>query len=356
MTCIATNTVLEPQPMDSAAFPVLLADIGGTNTRFRVLDAPGMPLRAFPTFPTADYPTLEKAVCAVVLGAGTAPKRAIVAAAGPIKADGLDLTNAHWVIRPAPFLATTGIEKLVLLNDFEAQALALPALGAGDVTAIGPVSQTRDHTRAVIGPGTGLGVGTLVRAGGVWVPVAGEGGHVDFGPRTEREAAVRHHLDAIDGRISAEQVLCGAGLVNLYRAICLAEGAEPLFQDPSTVSTAALVDWERGNATHAPLSHAQEALDLFCTGLGRVAGDLALTTYAAGGVYLGGGITLKILPFLQSSGFRAAFEDKAPHRAFMESVATLAITADLPALAGLSAYAQNPTAYSLDVHDRTWTV
>ncbi len=340
--------------MDSAAFPVLLADIGGTNTRFRVLDAPGTPLRAFPTFATADYPTLEKAVCDVVLGEGATPKRAVVAAAGPILADGLDLTNAHWVIRPAPFLTMTGICELVLLNDFEAQALALPALGKDDVTPIGTVSRTRDHTRAVIGPGTGLGVGTLVRAGGVWVPVAGEGGHIDLGPRTEREAAIWQHLDAIDGRISAEQVLCGDGLVNLYRAICLTDGADQLFHDPSSVSTAALADWERGDASHAPQSHAQEALDLFCTGLGRVAGDLALTTYAAGGVYLGGGITTKILPFLHASGFRAAFEDKAPHRAFMESVATLAITADLPALAGLAAYAENPTAYSLDIHDRTW--
>ncbi len=337
--------------MDNTAFPVLLADIGGTNTRFRLLDAPGEPLRAFETFATADYPTLEKAVCDVVLGDGTAPRRAIVAAAGPILADGLDLTNAHWVIRPEPFLNATGIRELVLLNDFEAQALALPALGEADVTAIGDVSTTRDHTRAVIGPGTGLGVGTLVRAGGMWVPVAGEGGHVDLGPRTPREAAIWPHLAAIDGRISAEQVLCGDGLVNLYRAICLTDSAEPLFHEAATVSTAALADWERGNA-----SHAREALDLFCTGLGRVAGDLALTTYAAGGVYLGGGITTKILPFLCASGFRAAFEDKAPHRAFMESVATLAITADLPALAGLAAYAENPAAYSLDIHDRTWTL
>ncbi len=336
-------------PISNDLFPVLLADIGGTNTRFRVLDAPGEPLRVFPTVATANFATLENAVCDVVLGHGPAPARAIVAAAGPILADGLDLTNAHWVIRPAPFLAATGIGELVLLNDFEAQALALPALGDGDVTAIGPVSQSRDHTRAVIGPGTGLGVGTLVRAGGVWVPVAGEGGHVDLGPRTEREAAIWHHLDRIDGRISAEQVLCGDGLVNLYRAICLTDGADPLFHEAATISTAALADWERGEP-----SHAREALDLFCTGLGRVAGDLALTTYAAGGVYLGGGITTHILPFLRESGFRAAFEDKAPHRAFMESVATLAITADLPALAGLAAYAENASAYSLDIHDRTW--
>ena len=196
-----------------------------------------------------------------------------------------------------------------------------------------------------MGPGTGLGVGMLVRAGGKWIPVPGEGGHVDLGPRNAREVEIWQHLETIGGRISAEQAVCGDGLVNLYRACCKVEGKEPALNSPADISVAAMESTD---------AQAQEALSLFCTTLGRVAGDLALTAMAKGGVYIGGGIAQKILPFLQASNFRSNFEDKAPHQAVMSDISTFVITHPLPALLGLAAFANAPESYLVDLSYRHW--
>lgn len=338
--------------MSETAFPVLLADIGGTNARFRVLESGAGDARVFDTVPVADYATIEDAILSVVIAQmDEPPARAVIAAAGPIRVDGMDFTNSAWEVRPKAFLARTGIATLQLVNDFEAQALALPVLDGDDIEAIGPHFAPRnDRTKAVIGPGTGLGVGTLVHAGNLWVPVPGEGGHVDLGPRSEREEAIWTHLERAEGRVSGEQILSGDGLVNLYNAVCAADGREAMLHGASAVSTAALSARERGED-----SEARATLDLFCILLGRVAGDLALTTFAQGGVYLAGGITARILPFLRDGGFRDAFEDKAPHRALMADIATFAITAPLPALEGLEALARNAATYRVDLERRTWT-
>ena len=171
------------------------------------------------------------------------------------------------------------------------------------VCQLGDVLPPNDDpmTKAVLGPGTGLGVGLLVRAGGTagfqW---AGEGGHVDLGPRNEREVEVWKHLVPLDGRISGEQVLCGDGLVNVYRACCATDGVEPEYDQAADISVA-------GNASCAGTKQGMDSLTpklsrrfrcSACT-LGRIAGDLALTSMARGGVYIGGGIAQKILPFLK---------------------------------------------------------
>jgi glucokinase len=333
-------------------FPVLLADIGGTNARFRVLEDPQTEARIFETVAVQDFDTIEEAINGVVIAAGGArPRRAIIAAAGPIRADGMDFTNSPWEVRPEPFLKKTGIEALTLVNDFAAQALALPVLADEDLVRIGGGEVMDGRTKVVLGPGTGLGVGQLVRADGTWVPVPGEGGHVDLGPRTDWEAAIWEHLDRVDGRVSAEQVLSGRGLVNLYRAVCKADDTPPLFHDPSHVTTAALAAHERREEDHTTLT-----VQLFATCLGRVAGDMALTAYAQGGVYLAGGIPTRILPFLTEGPFRQSFEDKAPHGNLLRNIATMVIKADLPALCGLAALAREPDSYAIDLARRTWTV
>lgn len=335
----------------SIAFPVLIGDIGGTNARFQLIESASANPVSFDTVKTAAFETIEDAIQSAVLDqTSLLPKTAILAAAGPITADGLDLTNCHWNIKPKDFLMLEPFQHLLLMNDFEAQALSLPYLKDADidhVSGANTLQSLADRTKAVIGPGTGLGVGLLVRAGEKWIPVAGEGGHVDLGPRSAREQHIWSHLETVEGRISAEQVVCGDGLVNLYNACCQADDVPIQEKTAAEISAAAL---ERNN------KQAEEALSLFCLCLGRVAGDLALTSMARGGVYIGGGIAQKILPFLKHSAFRDAFDDKAPHKNLMSAIATLVITHELPALVGLAAYACAPDNFAIDLDHRHWSV
>ena len=150
----------------------------------------------------------------------------------------------------------------------------------------------------------------------------GEGGHVAFGPELADEFALWPHLEQGTGRISAETILAGGGLVRLYHAICIADGTEPVLNSPQTLTEAALAGSDAA---------AERTIALYCRMLGRLAGDLALTFMATGGIFIGGGIAPKILPALQSGGFRKAFEDKAPHQAVMATIPTFVITADRPA-------------------------
>ncbi len=333
------------QPTTGHPCPTLIGDIGGTNARFQIVEEDGNTLR-FDPVRTADFVSAEEAISQAVLSkVDQVPQTAILAAAGPIKSDGLDLTNANWTINAARFLDAGPWQELVLMNDFEAQALALPFLGDDDVEQIGKARPANVRNKVAVGPGTGLGVGTLVHADGKWIAVAGEGGHVDMGPRNAREASIWEHLETIEGRISAEQALSGFGLQNLYRACCLAGGTDTKLTTAADVSKAAIEDTD---------SSAKEALGLFCTLLGRVAGDMALTNMARGGVYIAGGIGRQILPFLQKSGFRAAFDDKAPHGELMRSISTVVVTHPLPALVGLAGYARNPADFLIDLDHRRW--
>ncbi|MEM8748665.1 MAG: glucokinase [Pseudomonadota bacterium] len=342
-------------------FPVLVGDIGGTNARFRVLGRADDGQPAFEvTVKTADHATPMDAINAAVLpNVEQKPVSAILAAAGPITSNGVNLTNTHWEICPDDLVKNGPFHSLMLMNDFEAQALSLPYLNEDDLVSLSPRdtmadgtsgyasdAQSRNLTKAVLGPGTGLGVGLLVAASGAWVPVSGEGGHVDLGPRSDAERKIWDHLETIEGRISGEQILSGDGLRNAYAACARASGVQPATDDPAIISARAL---DGSDAI------AVQALHLFCTCLGRIAGDLALTSMARGGVYIAGGIGQKIAPFLAQSGFRAAFEDKAPHTALMRSIPTYLVMHAMPALVGLSAYARNPADFVVSQSGRRWT-
>ena len=331
---------------DHQPFPILIGDIGGTNARFWILlDAYAEP-KPFPDLLTADFPSIEDAIQQGVLDkTSVQPRSAILAVAGPIHAQEVQLTNCHWVIRPGEMRTNLGLEDIVIINDFEAQALAVAALSDDYRETIGTTGAVAPASRVVLGPGTGLGVAGLVHVQRRWIPVSGEGGHVDLGPRSERDFAVFPHLDRIEGRISAEQVLCGRGLVNLYKAVCAADDLKPVHKTPADITTAGLAHTDAASA---------ETLSLFATYLGRVAGDLALTFMARGGVYLAGGISQKILPALKLPEFRAAFEDKAPHSELMRSIPTFVVTHPQAALAGLAAYARTPTNFGVATENRRW--
>ncbi|UIK05738.1 glucokinase [Neorhizobium galegae] len=331
---------------DKLPFPILIGDIGGTNARFSILlDADAEP-KPFPNVRTADYPTIDDAIQKIVLDRSSVqPRSAILAIAGPIDGDEIDLTNCDWVVRPKGMIADLGFEDVLVVNDFEAQALAVATMPDEYRETLGPNNEPHMASRVVLGPGTGLGVAGLVYARHMWFPVPGEGGHVDVGPRSERDFEIFPHLKRIEGRVSAEEILSGRGVVNIYQAVCAADGLQPAFSDPADVTAHGL------NGTN---SQAVETLSLFATYLGRVAGDMALIFMARGGVYLAGGISQKIVPALKGPQFRAAFEDKAPHTELMGTIPTFVVTHPQAALAGLASFAQAPSAYGISTDGRRW--
>ncbi|KQT64214.1 MULTISPECIES: glucokinase [unclassified Aureimonas] len=339
------------QTLDSTQalkFPILIGDIGGTNARFAILiDAFADP-KSFPIVQTADFATIDEAIQFSVLDkTSVQPKSAVLAVAGPVDGNEIHLTNCPWVLRPMKMLETLGLGEIIVLNDFEAQALAVSSLPNASRQKIGGGTAVEGASRVVVGPGTGLGVAGLVRARKMWIPVAGEGGHIDLGPRTDRDRAIWPHLRTIEGRVSAEEVLSGRGLVNVYDAVCRAEGAEPVFTTPAEVTDAAIGKKD---------VHAGEAVDLFATYLGRVAGDLGLIFMARGGVYIAGGIFQRIIPILRQAEMREAFEDKAPHRALLRDMPLYVITEPLAALAGLATFARTPRFFGIETTGRRWTV
>ena len=331
---------------DHFPFPILIGDIGGTNARFSLLaDAASEP-KDVTIVQTANYPTIDAAIQDSVLSkALVKPRSTIRAVAGPINGDEIPLTNCPWIVRPTDMIANLGFEDVMVINDFEAQALAVATLDDDNQVQVGRGEAKPSHSKVVLGPGTGLGVAGLVHALDAWIPVPGEGGHVDLGPRSARDFEIFPHIERIEGRVSAEQILCGRGLLGLYTAICITDGVTPSLATPADVSTQGLSGED---------SQAAEAISLFAIYLGRVAGDMAVVFNAKGGVYLAGGISQKILPALQRPEFRDAFEDKAPHRVMMSHIPTFVVTHPLAALSGLSAFARMPASFGVSTDGRRW--
>ncbi|MBX3532607.1 MAG: glucokinase [Rhizobiaceae bacterium] len=330
-----------------APFPILIGDIGGTNARFSILTDAGSAPVDFDNVRTADHANIDDAIEAGIYGATKLrPRSTVLALAAPIEGDEIELTNCPWVVRPRDLHKRLGIGDVTLLNDFEAQALATVALGPEHLERIGEGGRPEPTgSRVILGPGTGLGVAGMVHARGIWIPVPGEGGHVDLGPRSERDRRIWPHLEPIEGRISAEQMLCGRGLVNIASAVAISRGENPRFLAPADVTAAGLAGSD---------AVAVEALEIFVTCLGRCAGDMALIFMAQGGVYLSGGIAQKIVPALQKGGFRAAFEDKAPHSALMLQMPVSVLTHPRAALFGLAAYAREPQRFGVGTEGRRW--
>lgn len=327
-------------------FPVLIGDIGGTNARFAVLANRDSGWERLSDVHTADYPTVEDAIEQVVLKSDAPrPKTAILALAGPITGERIGLTNCPWVFEPQKMLPRFGLSSIILLNDFEALSLCLPGLGPADIDPIGGGKALPERPRVVVGPGTGLGAGALIHARGAWIPVPGEGGHIDLGPISDRDFALWPHLEKSFGRFSAETLLCGPGLMRVYRGVAAFHDAEAVHDTPAEVTAAAL-------AGDDPV--AVEALDFFVTHLGHFAGNLAVTFVATGGVYLAGGISAKIAPALHSGRFRRAFVAKEPHRHLMEEMMTAIITKTDPALAGIAAFAREPARFGVELAGKLW--
>ncbi|HMN86312.1 MAG TPA: glucokinase [Bauldia sp.] len=337
---------MQADNLDRVQFPALIGDIGGTNARFALIAAADAPVVHLPTVHTANHATIDDAIRATVLADGALrPKTAILALAGPIAGEEVPLTNCDWVVVPRRLISALGFAEVILLNDFEALSLCLPGLGPGDVEQIGGGAMAPDRARVVVGPGTGLGAAALVHSRGSWIPIPGEGGHIDLAPMTDADMALWPHLEHQDGRIAGETILCGSGMMRLYRGICARDGVATVHGSPAEVTAA---------ATDGSDPRAAETVALFTVYLGRLAGNLALVFSAYGGVYLAGGITEKIAPALRRGAFREAFDNKYPHRRMMERMATAIITRPYAALAGIADFARAPERFGVEMGSRWW--
>lgn len=306
--------------------PDLIADIGGTNARFALLR--GGPAEDVRILRCADHPTMEDAAEAYLSGlpASERPRRAALCVAGPVTGDRFSMMNHIWTFSRAEAERRLGLDRLVLVNDFTAMALSLPHLGPGDRRQVGTGEPAAGHPAAVLGPGSGLGVSGLVPHGGDWIPLAAEGGHVTAPAVTDREAAVLSHLRLRYPHVSAERVVSGMGLQNLYEAVSALDGQEPAVLSPAEISEAAIAGTDPA---------CREALEMFCGILGTVAGNLALTLGARGGVFIAGGIVPRLGDFFDRSAFRARFVEKGRSRPFLEPIPTYVVTHPLPAFLGL---------------------
>lgn len=315
----------------TAARPWLVADIGGTNARFGLIEAPGAAPNQIGKVPSAEHRTLASAAKAYLAGlaAPVQPSAACVAVAGPVTGDRFKLTNQAWDFSIAETKAELGLDYLDLVNDFKALALSLPYLS--EVRQIGGGAPVAGQAMAVAGPGTGLGVGAIVPdTRGHWVPVPGEGGHCDAPLVTQEEASVAAVLRAEQGAVTAECFLSGGGIERLYRSLATARGYQPDPHRTNADITAAAV------AGGDPL--AADTLNMFCALLGSLAGNLAVTFGARGGVFIGGGIVPRFADFFAASKFRERFEARYRMADYAKAIPTYLILADTPALDGAAAW------------------
>ncbi len=323
--------------MTSNASPRLLGDIGGTNARFAWQAQPGAAPSDVASYAGAQHDTLLSAIRHYLAEHGKqAPPDCAIGIANPIVGDRVQMTNHHWSFSISELRQQLGLQRLKVINDFTALALSLPALQPADLRPIGRGAAVPGAPLAVLGPGTGLGVSGLLPAGhGRDMPINGEGGHVTLSACDDREAAVVDHLRHRFGHASAERALSGPGLVNLYDAACTLAGQPVQAMAPSDV-----IDHARAGTD----PHCATALALFCNFLGDVAGNLALTLGARGGVYIGGGIAPRLVEEIRRSAFRERFESKGRFRDYLGAIPTLIIDATIsPALIG--------AARALDVDD-----
>jgi glucokinase len=305
----------------------LIGDIGGTNARFAV--AEDGHCADMHHVAVKDHPTLQGALQAYLatLPPARRPRRAVLAIAGPVAGDAIHLTNSAWSFSITELRRALGLSALIIVNDFAATAFAVPFLPASELEVVGPKLPTLQGPVGVIGPGTGLGVGALLPVDGRWVSLPGEGGHVTMAAVDDEQADLLSRLRRRFDHVSAERLLSGAGLVNLYAVLCERDGVTAAPLAPADVTD---------RAVHGQDAQCTRAFALFCAMLGTAAGDLALTLGARGGIYIAGGILPRFREAFAASAFRVRFEAKGRFRDYLATVPTTLILDDTPALRGLA--------------------
>ncbi len=310
--------------------PTLIADIGGTNARFALALNDGRVTQTR-ILACRDYPDPSAAAQAFLADVQPAvqPTHGAFGVASAVSGDHIDLTNHCWSFSTEATRERIGLSQLRVINDVEAMTLSVPHLGEKDIAHIGSGQAVPGAAIAAVAPGTGLGAAALIpdESRG-WIAVASEAGHASATPVRDREAAILSAVRHRFGNVSVERVVSGPGLVNLYNAICEIDDAkaEPI-ADPAKIA-------HRGRSGECP--HCVEALKTFSALFGTFAGDMALTFCARGGVFIGGGVVLKLGAGFDGAAFRRRFEDKGRFSDYLRAIPTFLITHETPALVGLA--------------------
>lgn len=298
----------------------IVADIGGTNARFAYVEHGRDELLGIEVFPCADFPFLVDAIRTYMQrGDVTLVDKICLAIAGPVEADWIDLPNNHWAFSQEELADALGVA-VEVINDFSAQVLSIDGLDESELQWLGTPRPIGGRVKAVVGPGTGLGVSAMMPSGYI---LPSEAGHVAFAPVDDHEADLLKVLWERYHRVSTERVLSGPGLANLYWANSRLNGHCRELPAPEVTAGA-----------HAEDPYCLRAVIDFYAILASFAGDVALMTGAADGVYLSGGILPRILGLLDEDMFRERFQDKGRFRAFNNSVPLAIVRAEHPGLRG----------------------
>lgn len=310
----------------------LIADIGGTNVRLALSQSDGQ-FTDIKTYKTAGYSSLAEVIKSYFDENELSDKtiNACLAIACPVDKDIIEMTNLPWVFSQSALKADLKLNQLTLINDYTAIAHAIPFLGDHQKVKIGQGEADLTKPIAICGPGTGLGVASLIPLNNQWHSVPGEGGHADFAPINEQEIAILKSLMKEYEHVSYEQLLSGKGIEQIYTALAQA------FEAPITTLPAKEIT---SNAVDGTCAICQKSLAQFCQTLGSYAGNLALTVGSLGGVYIAGGIAPRFVEFIQKSEFRDRFESKGRLSGFNQKIPTYIITESQPGLLGASAYIQ----------------
>jgi glucokinase len=309
---------------------LLIGDIGGTNARFALADDAAHGYSSEQTLKCADYPSADAAIRHYLDSIGAPEPAAIcLAAAGPVSNQTVKFTNNNWTIVVSDLQQVFDIESVQLLNDFEAVAYCVPLLGADEFKPIGlPESHSLEGDSAifgVVGPGTGLGAASLQKIGGGFIANATEAGHAGFAPETQLQMDILSQLRQRFDRVSAERLVSGPGIENIYWALCEIHNEKRAQLSAADIFSAALSDGD---------TRATEAVETFYEVLGQFAGDFALTLGATAGIFVAGGVAQRSPDKLANSRFRSSFEGKGRHRTFVERIPTSLITHEQPGLLG----------------------
>jgi glucokinase len=317
--------------MITGAYPILVADIGGTNARFGLVHAEGAMPSDIRKLPGENYSSLSDALKEYLHSVGgNPPRRGCIAVAGPVEEGHFILTNRpSWSTPLARLAGEYRLDRLEVINDFQALAAALPLIQPGEIQPIGePLRGEAAAPMAVVGPGTGLGVGAVIRTPFGWQALPGEGGHIELASADARGRAAIGAAGAAHGRVSAERLLSGPGLELLHVMLGQVDGRARDRLDASAIH-------ERATAGD---QEASDTIATFFLLLAGFAGDVALMFGARGGLFLAGGVAARLYSFLDHHAFRAAFENKGRLKPYLAAIPTSLIATDMLALRGCAAH------------------
>ncbi|MUH71096.1 glucokinase [Psychrosphaera haliotis] len=311
------------------SFYALVADVGGTNIRLAIANLTDLSMDHVQTYRCADFAKIDDAIEQYLSFIETEIHFACIDVACPVTGDKVDLTNNHWCFSQKKLAEKFGFEKLYVINDFTAIAMAIPSLSEEQKTKIGGKEPAEHKPIAIYGAGTGLGVAHLVYSGQKWIALGGEGGHADFAPTDAEQVAILEHLQHKYTTVSAEQLLSGLGLVQIYQALCSINNQPEQNFQPADITTHGINNTDEMAAS---------AMRVFCRILGSFGGNLALTMATFGGVYIAGGIVPRFIEYLKVSEFRASFEAKGRFQPYVSGIPVYVVTEPQPGLLGCAAY------------------